>query len=64
MCVFFALTDRVSPIPGNMRGCQSGTWSVGQEHVQSSNESVKKKKKKKAKTAKKKEKKANAGMNR
>ena len=25
--VFFALTDRASTIPSNIRGCQSGTWS-------------------------------------
>ena len=25
--VFFTLTDRVSIIPSNIRGCQSGTWS-------------------------------------
>ena len=25
--VFFTLTDRASTIPGNIRGCQSGTWS-------------------------------------
>ena len=25
--MFFTLTDRASTIPGNIRGCQSGTWS-------------------------------------
>ena len=25
--VVFTLTDRASTIPGNIRGCQSGTWS-------------------------------------
>ena len=34
-------TDRVSTILSNIRGCQSSTWSVGQENLQSSNESVK-----------------------
>ena len=29
--VFFKLTDRVSIIPSNIPGCQSGTWSAGQE---------------------------------
>ena len=29
--VFFSLTDRASTIPSNIRGCQSGTWSAGQE---------------------------------
>ena len=36
--VFFTLTDRVSTIPSNIRGCQSGihssTWSAGQEKDQ------------------------------
>ena len=47
--VFFTLTDRASTIPSIIRGCQSGTWSTGQEKdqrnilsiVQSSNESMK-----------------------
>ena len=30
----FKLTDRVSNIPSNLlRGCQSGTWSAGQEDI-------------------------------
>ena len=33
MCVFFTLTDRASTIPGNTRGCQSSTWSSGQENI-------------------------------
>ena len=39
------ITDRVSTLLSNIRGCQSGTWSVGQEkirsvdHLQSSSES-------------------------
>ena len=55
-CVFFALTDRASTIPSNIRGRQSGTWSAGQENikgtsiVQSSNESIKTKNKTKQKT--------------
>ena len=32
-CVFFTVTDRASALPNNMRGCQSGTWSVGQENI-------------------------------
>ena len=31
--VFFALTDRASTIPSNIRGCQSGTWSAGQKRI-------------------------------
>ena len=31
--VFFTLTDRASSILSNIRGCQSGTWSAGQEKV-------------------------------
>ena len=31
--VFFTLTDRVSTIPSNTRGCQSGTWSAGQKKI-------------------------------
>ena len=32
--VFFTLTDRASTIPpSNIRGCQSGTWSAGQEKI-------------------------------
>ena len=31
--VFFTLTDRASTIPSNTRGCQSGTWSAGQEKI-------------------------------
>ena len=31
---FFTLTDRASTIPSNIRGCQSGTWSAGQEKYQ------------------------------
>ena len=31
--VFFTLTDRSSTISSNIRGCQSGTWSVGQEKI-------------------------------
>ena len=31
--VFFTLTDRASTIPRNTRGCQSGTWSNGQENI-------------------------------
>ena len=27
------LTDRASTIPSNIRGCQSGTWSAGQEKI-------------------------------
>ena len=47
LCVFFTLTDRASAIPSNIRGCQSGPWSAGQEkirgtsHLQSSNASIK-----------------------
>ena len=33
VCVFFTLTDRASIIPSNIRGCQSGTWSAGQEKI-------------------------------
>ena len=60
--VFFTLTDRASTIPSNTRGCQSGTWSTGQkrseEHLPSSNESIRKthtKTKTKQKTTKRKE---------
>ena len=31
--VFFTLTDRASTIPSYIRGCQSGTWSVGHEKI-------------------------------
>ena len=32
--VFFTLTDRASTIPtNNIHGCQSGTWSAGQEKI-------------------------------
>ena len=31
--VFFTLIDRASAIPSNIRGCQSGTWSAGQENM-------------------------------
>ena len=31
--VFFTFTDRASIIPSNIRGCQSGTWSAGQENI-------------------------------
>ena len=31
--VFFTLTDRASTIPSYIRGCQSGTWSAGQEKI-------------------------------
>ena len=31
--VFFALTGRASTIPCNIRRCQSGTWSAGQEKI-------------------------------
>ena len=33
VCVLFTLTDRVSTIPRNIRGCQSGTWYAGQEMI-------------------------------
>ena len=33
MCLFFTLTDRASTVPSNRRGCQSGTWSAGQENI-------------------------------
>ena len=33
VCVFFTSTDRASTIPSNLRGCQSGTWSSGQENI-------------------------------
>ena len=34
VCVFFTLlTDRASTIPSNIRGCQSGMWSAGQEKI-------------------------------
>ena len=32
--VFFTLTSWASMIPSNLRGCESGTWSSGQENVQ------------------------------
>ena len=33
--VFFRLlTGRASTIPSNIRGCQSGTWSAGQEKIE------------------------------
>ena len=49
--MFFTLTDRASTIPSNIRGCQSGMWSAGQENIRgtstkSYNESMKNKKKK------------------
>ena len=31
--VFFTLTDRASTIPSSIRGCQSDTWSAGQEII-------------------------------
>ena len=31
--VFFESTDQASTIPSNIRGCQSGTWSAGQEKI-------------------------------
>ena len=31
--VFFTLTDRASTKPGNIRGCQSGTWSAEQKNI-------------------------------
>ena len=31
--VFFTLIDRASTVPSNIRGCQSGTWSAGQENI-------------------------------
>ena len=31
VCVFFTLSDPALTIPSNVRGCQSGTWSAGQE---------------------------------
>ena len=31
--VLFTLTDRASTIPSTIRGCQSGTWSVGQKEI-------------------------------
>ena len=31
--VFFTLTDRASTIPSSIRGCQSGTWSAGEEKI-------------------------------
>ena len=33
VCVFFTLTDRASTIPSNICGCQSDTWSAGQENI-------------------------------
>ena len=33
MCVFFTLSDRASTIASSKRGCQSGTWSPGQENI-------------------------------
>ena len=37
VAVFFTLTDRASTIPSNLRGgCQSGTWSAGQEKYERS----------------------------
>ena len=45
--VFFTLIDRASTVPSNIRGCQSGTLSAGQENIKgtstkkSSNESMK-----------------------
>ena len=32
-CVSLALTGRASTIPSDKRGCQSGTWSSGQETI-------------------------------
>ena len=31
--MFSTLTDRASIIPSNIRSCQSGTWSAGQENM-------------------------------
>ena len=57
--VFFTLTDRDPTIPSNnIRGCQSDTWSAGQETTtgtsttQSSNESMETKTKTERKTTK------------
>ena len=33
VCVFFTSTNRASAIPSNTRGCQSGTWSAGQDKI-------------------------------
>ena len=38
--VFFTLTDRVSTIPSNIRGCQSGTWSQRGTKVNGSHHGV------------------------
>ena len=35
VCVFFP-SDRASTIPSNLRGCQSDTWSAGQEKCENS----------------------------
>ena len=43
VAVFFTLTDRVSTIPSNIRGCQSGGLldrKRSEKHLQSSNEST------------------------
>ena len=52
LCVFFTLTDPASTIPviHSIRGCQSATWSAGQEKIREtiykcSNESIKNKNK-------------------
>ena len=53
VCMFFTSTDRASTIPTYICGCQSGTWSAGQEKFRgtstSSNESMKTKTKTKQK---------------
>ena len=34
VCMFFTLlTDRASTIPSYVRGCQTSTWSLGQEKI-------------------------------
>ena len=57
VCVFFTLTDRASTMPSNIRGCQSGTWSAGQENIRGKYEGEK------AKTTKRKEKRHNSIYN-
>ena len=33
MYLILTLTDRVSIVPSNIRGCRSGTWSAGQKNI-------------------------------
>ena len=47
--VFFTLTYRPSTIPIHIRGCQSGTWSAGQENIRGTSTKLQREHKNKAK---------------